>query len=304
MNKMHPPFKTVSRRVLTPLERPAWLVPLFVGVWSLLVIIPLIVLFTYSFFESKNFAMIYQPTLETWHSLFSSGRFEVTIRTLRIALTVTIIDLLIAYPCALWLAKGGCSKSIRAIVLALLTIPFFLDLSSRIIVWRGILDENGLINFILLNLHVISTPIEGMLYNETAVHFGMIISYFPTMILPIFLAISVIDDNLIAAASDIGASPFRILNDILIPLSLPGVVAGVVFTLGPALASWVEPNMLGGGFVNMISNSIDSAYSALRYPVLAALSSFVIFMIGVIFAILLLVTRRVTDLSNSFRSMH
>lgn len=304
MNKMHPPFKTVSRRVLTPLERPAWLVPLFVGVWSLLVIIPLIVLFTYSFFESKNFAMIYQPTLETWHSLFSSGRFEVTIRTLRIALTVTIIDLLIAYPCALWLAKGGCSKSTRAIVLALLTIPFFLDLSSRIIVWRGILDENGLINFILLNLHVISTPIEGMLYNETAVHFGMIISYFPTMILPIFLAISVIDDNLIAAASDIGATPFRILNDILIPLSLPGVVAGVVFTLGPALASWVEPNMLGGGFVNMLSNSIDSAYSALRYPVLAALSSFVIFMIGVIFAILLLVTRRVTDLSNSFRSMH
>lgn len=288
----------------TPLERPGWLMPLFVGVWSLLVIVPLVVLFTYSFFESKNFAMIYRPTLETWYSLFSSGRFEVTLRTLRIALTVTFVELLIAYPCALWLAKGGASKSTRAMVLALLTIPFFLDLSSRIIVWRGILDENGLINYLLLNLHIIATPIDGMLYNETAVHLGMIITSFPTMFLPIFLAISVIDDSLVAAAADMGATPFRILKDILFPLSLPGVVVGVVFTLGPALASWVEPNMLGGGFVNMLSNSIDSAYSALRYPVLAALSSFVIFMIGAIFALLLLFTRRVVDLSNAFRSLH
>jgi spermidine/putrescine transport system permease protein len=123
------------------------------------------------------------------------------------------------------------------------------------------------------------------------------------MILPIYLAISVIDDTLISAAADLGATPARIVVDVILPLSLPGVLAGVIFTLGPALASWVEPNLLGGGFVNMLSNSVDSAYGALRYPVVAALSSFVVLMIGVIFAVLMFLTRRFADLSMSFRSL-
>ena len=287
----------------TPSARSDWLLPAFVGVWSLLVIVPLLVLFSYSFFESRNFAMIYKPSFETWLNLFSSGRFEVTLRTLRIALTVTLIELVLGFPIALWLAKGNCSKATRSFVLALLTIPFFLDLSSRIIVWRGILDETGLINYVLLNLHMIATPIKGLLYTEFSVHFGMIVSYFPMMVLPIYMAISVIDDTLIAAAADLGASPARIVWDIVLPLSMPGVMAGTVFTLGPAMAAWVEPNMLGGGFVNMLSNSVESAYSALRYPVVAALSSFVILMLGLILGLLILATRRVVDISSTFKSL-
>ena len=287
----------------TPLERSPWLLPLFLSVWLTLVIAPLLVLFAYSFFESRNFAMIYKPSLATWESLFTSGRFEVTVRTLRIALTVTVIELVLAFPSALWLAKGGCSKTTKALVLALLTIPFFLDLSSRIIIWRGILDENGLINHVLMTVHVIGSPIRGMLYTEQAVHFGMIVSYFPMMVLPIYMAISVIDDTLIAAAADLGAPPWRIFADVILPLSMPGILAGVVFTLGPALASWIEPNMLGGGFVNLLSNSVDSAYSALRYPVVAALSSFVILMVGLMLALLMFLTRRFAELSTSFRNL-
>jgi spermidine/putrescine transport system permease protein len=295
----------VSRRgtMRTPLERSPWLLPLFLSVWLTLVIAPLLVLFAYSFFESRNFAMIYKPSLATWESLFTSGRFEVTVRTLRIALTVTVIELVLAFPSALWLAKGGCSKTTKALVLALLTIPFFLDLSSRIIIWRGILDENGLINHVLMTVHVIGSPIRGMLYTEQAVHFGMIVSYFPMMVLPIYMAISVIDDTLIAAAADLGAPPWRIFADVILPLSMPGILAGVVFTLGPALASWIEPNMLGGGFVNLLSNSVDSAYSALRYPVVAALSSFVILMVGLMLALLMFLTRRFAELSTSFRNL-
>ena len=286
-----------------PLERSPWLLRLFLGGWLFIVLVPLLVLFAYSFFESRNFQMIYRPSLETWSSLFSSGRFEVTLRTLRIALTVTAIELLIGFPAALWLAKGGAGKGTRAIVLALLTIPFFLDVSSRIIVWRGILDETGLINLVLLHIGLIAAPIKGMLYTEGSVHFGMLVSYFPMMVLPLYMSINAIDDTLIAAAQDLGASPARVLVDIILPLAMPGLVAGIVFTLGPALGSWVEPNMLGGGFVNLLSNSVDSAYSALRYPVVAALSSFVIVMVGVIFALLLWLTRRVGDLSSTFRSL-
>lgn len=293
----------VSPKMRTPLERPGWLIPTFLVVWAVLVIVPLLVLFVYSFFESRNFMMVYTPSLKTWLELFSSGRFEVTLRTLRIALTVTVVAFVIGFPAALWLAKGGSSKTTRAIVLALLTIPFFLDLSSRIIVWRGILDSHGLITDLLAKLNLAGPDAKGLLYTEGAVQFGMLLTNLPLMILPIFLAISVIDDTLLGAAADLGASPFQILKDIVFPLAMPGVLAGVVFTLGPALASWVEPNMLGGGFVSMLSDSVDSAYTALRYPVVAALSSFVIFMVGVIFFVLMLVTRRVADLSSSFRSL-
>ena len=300
------PTSAVKFRALlrTPSERAHAVLPVFVGVWGVLVILPLFVLLAYSFFESSNFVMVYRPTFNTWIRLFSSGRFEVTLRTLRLASTITLLEFLLALPAAVWLAKGRCAKTTQALVLALLTIPFFLDLSSRIIVWRGILDSHGLVATLLVDAHILHVWPTGWLYSEGTVVFGMLITNYPLMILPIFLAISVIDDSLIAAAADLGATPLRILVDIVLPLSMPGILAGVVFTLGPALASWVEPNMLGGGFVSLLSDSVDSAYTALRYPVVAALSSFVIFVIGLIFLILMVLTRRVADLSSTFRSLH
>ncbi len=110
------------KKMRTPLNRAPWLLPGFAIVWGFIVIAPLLVLFAYSFFESRNFSMIYQPSLQTWTELFSSGRFVVTVRTLRIALTVTLIELAIGFPFALWLAKGGCSKVTRAVVLAMVTM--------------------------------------------------------------------------------------------------------------------------------------------------------------------------------------
>ena len=269
--------------------------------WFALVIVPIIVLFAFSFFSTAQFRTVYQPTLDTWIGLFSSGRWEVTLRTLRIALTVTVIELLIAFPFALWLAKGCKSQTVRAVCLAVLTIPFFLDMSSRTIVWRAILGQSGLINTILIGTDLTDAPVEWLLYSEVAVHFGMIVSLFPPMVMPIYLAISLIDDTLLEASNDLGASPWQTLSRIVIPLSLPGVMAGVVFCLGPALAAWVEPGMLGGGFVNLISNSIESAYSALRYPVVAALSAFVILLLLLMLGAMYLIARRFGDPASLFR---
>lgn len=265
--------------------------------WFVLVIVPIIGLFAFSFFSTMQFRTVYEPTLDTWIGLFSSGRWEVTLRTLRIAVTVTTIELIIGFPFALWLAKGCRSSAGRAVCLAVLTIPFFLDMSSRTIVWRAILGQSGLINTILLGTGVVDTPVEWLLYSEMAVLFGMIVSLFPPMVMPIYLAISMIDDALIEASNDLGASPWQTLSRIVIPLSLPGVMAGVVFCLGPALAAWVEPGMLGGGFVNLLSNSIESAYSTLRYPVVAALSAFVILLLLLLLGIMYLIARRLGVLS-------
>ncbi|MDK3019868.1 ABC transporter permease [Pseudodonghicola flavimaris] len=278
-----------------PLLRPPVAKLAFWGIsaaWFVLVIVPLIILFVFSFFTTEYFQTVYTPSLDTWTGLFSSGRFEVTLRTLRVALTVTLIELAVGFPFALWLAKGCRSSLGRAIVLALLTIPFFLDLSSRTIVWRAILGQGGLINTILLSTGLTDQPVDWLLYSEFSVHFGMIPALFPPMVLPIYMAITLIDDNLLEASNDLGATPAQTLWRVIVPLSLPGVVAGFVFTLGPALAAWVEPGMLGGGFVNLLSSSIESAYTALRYPVVAALSAFVIGLLLVLLGLLMLILRR------------
>jgi spermidine/putrescine transport system permease protein len=262
------------------------------AVWTTLVIVPLIILLVYSFFSTEYFQTIYEPSLETWKGLFASGRWEVTLRTLRIALTVTFIELAIGFPFALWLAKGTRSQMARAVFLALLTIPFFLDLSSRTIVWRAILGQNGLINTVLMYIGATEAPVDWLLYSEFSVHFGMIPALFPPMVLPIYMSITLIDDTLIEASNDLGATPAQTLWKVIMPLALPGIMAGFVFTLGPALAAWVEPGMLGGGFVNLLSSSIESAYTALRYPVVAALSAFVIGLLLLILAAMVLVLRR------------
>jgi spermidine/putrescine transport system permease protein len=278
-----------------------WTIPAFLVVWFALVVAPLVVLFAFSFFDTKSYVTIYEPSLNTWISLLESGRLGVTLRTLRIALTVTLIDLVIAFPFALWLAKGNASKSTRAIVVALLTIPFFLDISSRTIIWRAILGENGAINSLLMNVGLIGAPLNWMLYTEWSVHFGLVIASFPTMVLPIYLAISIIDDALIQASGDLGASPAQTLFRVIVPLALPGVTAGILLTLGSALAAWIEPSMLGGGFVNLLSNSVESAFTALRYPVVAALSTFVIVLLVALLFMLLLLTRRFGDVLSTFR---
>jgi spermidine/putrescine transport system permease protein len=288
-------------RFRNALASGGWVVPAFLTVWCGLVIVPLLILFAFSFFDTQNYATVYRPTFATWISLFQSGRLEVTIRTLRIALTVTVIDLVIAFPFALWLAKGAAGKGTKAVVIALLTIPFFLDLSSRTIIWRAILDQHGIINSTLMGLHIVSQPLSWMLYTEWSVHFGLIIAAFPTIVLPIYLALSIIDDSLIQASADLGATPAQTLFRVIIPLAMPGIVAGILLTLGPVLAAWVEPSMLGGGFVNLLSNSIESAYTSLRYPVVAALSAFVILLLTVLLLILLLVVRRLGGTLSSFR---
>lgn len=271
--------------------------------WSTLVIVPLAILVVFSFFQTRFFMTVYTPSLATWSDLFASGRFAVTLRTMRIALTVTAADLAIGFPFAYWLAKAKIGNTMRAIVLALLTIPFFIDISSRIIVWRPILDRHGLVNSILLDAHLIAHPLRWLLFTEWPVHFAMILTYFPLMVLPIYLAIHAIDENLLAACRDLGGSPFDVLKDIVLPLSLPGVLGGIVFTLGSALAAWVEPTMLGGGFVNVLSNSVASAYSALRVPMVAALSAFVIMVLGALLGVCFLVMRRFVNFGDAFRTL-
>lgn len=280
-----------------------WAIPAFVAVWAIVVILPLIIIVFYSFFTIKNYQVVYDPTVKTWISLIDSGRWIAAVRTLRVVFTITVIEFLIAFPFALWLAKGCRSKSLKAIVITLLTIPFFLDAPSRIIIWRAILGNNGIINIVLINLGVIETPMEWMLFSEFAVHFGMIGPYFPTMVFPIFLVLTLIDDEYIQASYDLGASPGQTLLNVIFPLALPGIIAGIVFTLVPLMAAWVEPQMLGGGFVNLLGASVESALRELKYPTAAALSTVVIAMLALLLVLLITITRKRADIGTLFHAI-
>ena len=278
-------------------------VPIFVAVWAVLVVLPLVIVVFYSFFQIQAYQVVYEPTLATWISLINSGRWIAAVRTLRLVFTITLIELVLAFPFALWLAKGNASKTTKAVVITLLTIPFFLDAPSRIIIWRAILGNNGIVNTVLLHLGLIDQPLEWLLFSEFAVHFGMIGPYFPTMVFPIFLVLVMIDDEYIQASYDLGASPGQTLLHVILPLALPGIVAGIVFTLVPLMAAWVEPQMLGGGFVNLLGNSVEAALRELKYPTAAALSTVVIAMLALLLLLLVIIARRRADLGSMFTAM-
>ena len=280
-----------------------WPVTAFVALWFVLVILPLLLLLVYTFLHSKGYRIVWDPSFATWNSLFESGRWLVTVRTLRIALTITAIELLIAFPFALWLAKGCRSPALKSVILAALTIPFFLDLSSRTIVWRAILGRQGLLNTALMELGLTAEPIDWLLFSEFAVHFGMLAPYFPTMVFPIFLVLSLVDDEYIQASKDLGASPLQTFVHVILPLSLPGIMAGIVFTLVPTMAEYVVPWLMGGFNVNMLGRSVENALTALKYPTAAALSTFIIALLGVLLAVLALLMRRAGGLAGVFEAL-
>ena len=278
-------------------------VPGFLAAWAFFVIVPLLVIVVFSFFQVRSYQIVYEPSLATWQSLVDTGRWTVALRTLRVALTITVIELLLAFPFALWLAKGCRSKTLKAVIITLLTIPFFLDVSSRIIIWRSILGTNGMINTFLMWSDLVDEPISWLLYSEFAVHFGMLGASFPTMVFPIFIIISLIDDDYINASGDLGASPVQTLVYVIVPMALPGILAGIIFTFVPLMAAYVEPQLLGGGFVDLLGNSVDSALQQLRYPMAAALSTVVVVLLGLCLTAFMLLTRNRLDLSTIFSAL-
>ncbi len=262
---------------------------LFITLWVVFVVAPVVLLIVWSFVEMKDYRFTLDFGTAAYEAVFGSGRYEVTLRTLRIAATVTLIELILAIPFALWLAKGARSAVLKSMVLALLTVPFFISLASRTIVWRSVLSRTGLVNTALMQAGIIDQPLDWLLFSEFSVHLGLLAPSFPTMVLPVFLSISLIDDELIEAARDIGASPGRVFRDVVLPLAMPGIIAGIIFTFVPLLGETVVPQLLGGGRVSMLGASITSLLQVLNYPVAAALSTLVLGMLAALSLMLRLI---------------
>lgn len=276
---------------------------LFMTAWMLAAIIPVAGLMVWPFLGFENFRFTFSPNLDGILSVFESGRWYVTIRTLRIAAIVTLVEILIALPFGLWLALSVKSTTAKSLILAALTIPFFLSLSSRTIVWRSVLGNTGMINGVLQHFGIISEPIDWLLYSEFAVFLGLIGPSFPTMILPIYTSITLIDKELLEAGPDLGAPPHRVFLDIILPLILPGIVAGVIFTFVPMLGETVVPTLLGGGHVSLLGGSISSLIGVLNYTTAASLGLVVLVILLLLLAILRSISGSGAQLGSIFESM-
>ncbi|MFK8253737.1 ABC transporter permease subunit [Ancylobacter terrae] len=181
--------------------------------------------------------------------------------SLKIAGISTLLLLAVGYPIAYGMARAP--KSIRPTLLMLVILPFWTSFLIRVYAWIGILSPEGLLNQFLTALGLIDEPLE-ILATDTAVYIGIVYSYLPFMILPLYSALEKMDETLLEAAADLGCPPFAAFWKITWPLSLPGVFAGCLLCFIPAVGEFVIPDLLGGSDTAMIGKALWTEFSVNR----------------------------------------
>ncbi|MCP8938531.1 ABC transporter permease subunit [Alsobacter sp. SYSU M60028] len=195
---------------------------------------------------------------------------DAVLTSLRLAATATVLALLIAYPVAYAMARAP--GRLRPALLLLAMLPFWTSFLIRVYAWIGILKPEGLLNAALAWLGLIDTPLE-ILNTEWAVQIGLVYSYLPFMLLPLYAALERIDPTLLEAGQDLGAPPWKTFWLVTLPLSRPGVTAGCFLVFIPALGEFVIPDLLGGSETVMIGTVLWSEFFGNRdWPLASAVA--------------------------------
>ena len=190
--------------------------------------------------------------------------------SLAYAALATVLCLFLGYPIALAIARAPAAW--RSLALFLVVLPFWTSFLIRVYAWIAILQPNGLLNRLLLATGLIQAPLP-LLNNAFSVELGLVYSYLPFMILPIYSSLSALDESLIEAAADLGARPWRQILSIVLPLSLPGVAAGCFLVFVPAVGEFVIPDLFGGPNTLMIGKVLwDEFFENHDWPVAAAVT--------------------------------
>lgn len=226
--------------------------------WLLLfALIPNIIMFVVSFMEYDSSSFVKAVfTLDNYKQFFSNDYFKIFINSFKIAAIATLLCLIIGYPFAYILARS--KSKYKGLLALLVVIPYWTSALIRTYAIFYMLSANGLINTILIKIGIIDAPLK-LLYTEGAVIFGFVYTLLPFMILPLYATIEKFDFKYIEAAQDLGASKIRTFYHIILPLTSPGIIAGVVLVFLPALGLFYIPNLLGGKTM-MVSNIIQEQF--------------------------------------------
>jgi len=273
----------LGRRVVLGIPT-AWLIVLF--------LIPFIIVFKISFSEVRLAMPPYAPLFEwadgkpvavklnlsNYSFLFTDALYVSSyLYSLKVAAVSTVFCLLLGYPMAYAIARSA--PTTRNMLLMLIVLPFWTSFLLRVYAWIGLLKSNGVINNVLMSLGIIHEPLT-MLQTDFAVYIGIVYSYLPFMILPLYSNLEKHDPTLLEAAADLGARPATAFVRVTLPQSVPGIIAGSLLVFIPAVGEYVIPSLLGRTDQLMIGRVLSDEFFANRdWPVASAVA---IFMLGLL----------------------
>ena len=213
-----------------------------------------------------------KATLDNFRFLFEDDLYYTSyLKSLRIAATATALCLLLGYPMAYGIARTR--QPYRNVLLLLIVLPFWTSFLLRVYAWMTMLGTYGVINNVLITLGVIDEPLK-LLYTDFAVYIGIVYSYLPFMVLPLYVALERLDLDLHEPAADLGARPTRVFLDVTLPLSVPGIVGGCLLVFIPALGEFVIPSLLGGADSLMIGRVLfDEFFTNRDWPLASAVAT-------------------------------
>lgn len=231
---------------------------------ALFFVIPLIIVLVVSFSKRSLLGVVeLEFNLRNYARVFDPGApyFFIFLRSLSLAAVNTILCLLIGYPFAFFIARQ--TPQWQKVLIFLVMIPFWTNFLIRTYAMMFIIRDSGLINTWLINLGVIQEPFP-ILFTQTAIRLGMLYGYLPFAVLPLYASIEQLDFNYVQAAQDLGAGPTRVFLRVILPLTMPGVVAAGIITFIPALGDFITPDLMGGGNTFLIGNVLQQQFMTVR----------------------------------------
>ena len=232
-------------------NRRTWLSSPYI-IWVIgFTVIPLGVIFKYALTSREG-----GVSLENIVAIFDSIHLKAMVFSLEIAIGCTLICILLSYPLVLALRYLGMGR--QGFTMFILILPMWMNFILRILAWQMILSNNGILNFLLPRLGMDALPLAN---TGTAIMIGVVYDYLPYMVLPIFNAVAEIDEDIIEAARDLGANGFTVFRKIIFPLSIPGLLSGIVMVFVPSMTSFVISDILGGGKLQLIGNVIEQEFT-------------------------------------------
>ena len=252
----------------------------FVGIG----LIPIALIATWSLWSFDPDTYWIKPvwSLASYAALLNNGRATVLFRTAGLAALTATASTLLAVPAATLVGLLSGPRR-AALLVALFTIPFFTSSLVRAFAWRLVLGREGIINNVLISVGIVHTPVEWLLFSDFAVVLGMMAAYFPFAIIPMMLVFARIEPSVIRASQDLGAGFWMMFSTIVLPLIMPGIVAGFLFVFVIAVGTSMEIQLLGGAGASSISIMINAVMRVVNFPLACAIATVVvIFLIALI----------------------
>jgi spermidine/putrescine transport system permease protein len=256
---------------------------------ALFLLLPYLLMFLHSFWTVRGGVILHQWNFANYATLLKNPLYvQVLFRTVRIAAGVTLLSVLLGYPLAYFLSFHAGPR--KEALYQLVIVPLWVSYLVRGYAWKTILGSDGVLNGFLQYLHVTHGPVSALLYSPFAVVLMLTHIYTPFVFLPIYASLEHIPRPLIEASQDLGASPGKTFFRVILPLSLPGLLAGTTFAFVLSLGDFLAPLLVGGPSGTMIANLVQSLFgAAYDWPLGAAISVFIL----IITLALLALTQRV-----------